>query len=360
MTDRVDMRSIISEILRNGKIDGFIPMDEIKRVQLDYELTDEVVEDILQKIRAANIDLVESNEEEIVEDETGKNRSAKESDGHLTEVDPLKAYFREVSKFPTLTKEEVFALAYRMRDGDPRAREKLIESNLRLVINIAKHYRSYGVPFLDLIQEGNVGLIRAVEKFDPSLGYRFSTYATWWIKFGIRKALSDQGKMIRIPNYIVSNVSSINRTRNKFYQEHGREATPKELSKLTGITLGKVKDMLTLIQEPLSLEMTIDNDRETRLLDFVSDDTEDSDPSRAIQLKEFRYHFDKMMSVLGERERRIINMRYGFDGEKKSTFAEIGREFGITRERVRQLEAKAILKLRKTEHFKEVKGFFES
>lgn len=359
MTDRVDMRSIISEILRNGKIDGFIPLDEIKRVQSDYDLTDEAVEDILQKLRAANIDLVESNEEEIIEEETGKNRSTQESDGQPTEVDPLKAYFREVSKSPTLTKEEVFALAYRMREGDPRAREKLIEANLRLVINIAKHYRNYGVPFLDLIQEGNVGLIRAVEKFDPSLGYRFSTYATWWIKFGVRKALSDQGKTIRIPTYMVSNVTSLNRVRNQFYQEHGRDATSKELSKITRISLSKVKDMLTLIQEPLSLEMTIDNDRETRLLDFISDDTEGSDPSQAIQLKEFRYHFDKMMSVLGERERKIINMRYGLDGGRKYTFAEIGREFGITRERVRQLEAKAILKLRKTEHFKEVKSFFE-
>lgn len=359
MTDSVDIRSIINEILRNGKIDGFIPLDEIKRVQADYDLSDSKVEELLQKLRAANIDLVESNEEEIIEEETGKSSSKNESREQPVEVDPLKAYFREISQYPTLTKEEVFELAYRMRDGDPRAREKLINSNLRLVINIAKHYRSYGVPFLDLIQEGNVGLIRAVEKFDPSLNYHFSTYATWWIKFGIRKALSDQGKMIRIPTYIVSNVTSLNRVRNQFYQEHGREATAKELSKLTGISLTKVKDMLTLIQEPLSLEMSIDNDRETKLLDFISDDSIDNDPSTAIQMKEFRYYFEKMISVLNDRERIIITMRYGIGSDKKYTFAEIGRRLGVTRERARQLEAKAILKLRKTEYFKEIQGFFE-
>jgi len=359
MTDSVDMRSVISEILRNGKIDGFIPLDELARVQTDYDLSDEKVEEIKQKIIAANIDLVESNEEEIDEEKSDKNSSPMESDGQHTYVDPLKAYFREVSKLPTLTKEEVFDLAFRMRDGDPRAREKLINANLRLVINIAKHYRNYGVPFSDLIQEGNVGLIRAVEKFDPTLGYRFSTYATWWIKFGVRKALSDQGKTIRIPNYMVSNVTALNRVRNQFYQEHGRDATAKELSKITGISLQKVKDMLTLIQEPLSLEMSIDNDRETKLMDFISDDTFEADPSSAIQMKEFRLHFEKMMSVLNERERKIIIMRYGFNSKKKTTFAEIGRQLGVTRERARQLEAKAILKLRRTEHFKEIQNFFE-
>lgn len=168
MTDSVDMRSIISEILRNGKIDGFIPMDEIKRVQSDYDLSNEKVEEILQKIRAANIDLIESDEDELIEEETGKNSSETEPKGQSIPVDPTKAYFHEIRQLPTLTKDEMFALAYRMRDGDPRAREKLIEANLRLVINIAKHYRNYGVPFLDLIQEGNIGLIRAVEKFDPS------------------------------------------------------------------------------------------------------------------------------------------------------------------------------------------------
>ncbi len=358
MTDSVDMRSIISEILRNGKIDGFIPLDELERVKQDYDLPDTKIEEIKQKIRAANIDLIESNEEEIDEEETDKNSSQDYLEGQLA-VDPLKAYFRELRNVPTLTHEEVLELATRMHKGDARARERLIEGNLRLVVNIAKHYKDYGVPFLDLIQEGNIGLIRAVEKFDPTLNYRFSTYATWWIKFSVRKAITDQGKLIRIPTYIVSNITRLNRIRNQVYQEHGREATAKELSKITGIALGKVKDMLTLVQEPLSLEMTMDNDRDTRLMDFVADDSYDADPSNACQMKELHFHFEQMMTVLNERERQIINMRYGFDGEKKATFADIGKLLGVTRERARQLEAKAILKLRRTEHFKEVQCFFE-
>lgn len=360
MTDSVDMRSIISEILRNGKIDGFIPLDELIRIQEEYNLSEQKIEEIKQKIIAANIDLIESNEEEIIAQETDKSSSKDEMDGQCDSVDPLKAYFREVSKIPLLSTEQVFELAYRMRDGDPRAREKLIEANLRLVINIAKHYRNYGVPFLDLIQEGNIGLMRAVEKFDPTLNFRFSTYATWWIKFGIRKALSEQGKMIRVPTYIISNVTNLNRVRNRFYQEHGREATPKELAALTDLSVSRVKEMMTLIQEPLSMDMTIDNDRDTTLADFISDDSQDADPSHACQVKDFRIHYEKMMRVLNERDRLIINMRYGFDGEKKHSFAEIGRHFGITRERARQLEAKAILKLRRTEHFKELQQFFDT
>ena len=360
MTDSVDMRSIISEILRNGKIDGFIPLDELIRIQEEYNLSEQKIEEIKQKILAANIDLIESNEEEIIEQETDKSSSKDEMDRQYDSVDPLKAYFREVSKIPLLSTEQVFELAYRMRDGDPRAREKLIEANLRLVINIAKHYRNYGVPFLDLIQEGNIGLMRAVEKFDPTLNFRFSTYATWWIKFGIRKALSEQGKMIRVPTYIISNVTNLNRVRNRFYQEHGREATPKELAALTDLSVSRVKEMMTLIQEPLSMDMTIDNDRDTTLADFISDDSQDADPSHACQMKDFRIHYEKMMRVLNERDRLIINMRYGFDGEKKHSFAEIGRHFGITRERARQLEAKAILKLRRTEHFKELQQFFDT
>lgn len=359
MTDSVDMRSIISEILRNGKIDGFIPLDELAQVKADYNLSNSKIEEIKQKIRAANIDLIESNEEEIFEKETDENSSQMNFEDQQLAVDPLKAYFREVSQIPLLTPDEVFDLAYRMQSGDLYAREKLIKSNLRLVINIAKHYRDYGVPFLDLIQEGNIGLIRAVEKFNPSFHYRFSTYATWWIKFAIRKALNDQGKLIRIPAYISANVNNLNKIRSQFYQDSGREATAKELSEITGISLNKVKEMLTLIQEPLSLDMTTDNKRNTKIMDFIADDSYDADPDNAYFLKELRYHFEQMMNVLNERERIIVTMRYGLDGDKKSTFADIGRKLGITRERARQLEAKAILKLRRTDHFKEVQSFFD-
>lgn len=360
MTDSVDMRSIISEILRNGKIDGFIPLDELERVKADYNLSNSEIEEIKQKICAANIDLIESNEEEIFEKETDKNSSQMDFEDQQISTDPLKAYFREVSHIPLLTPEEVFELAYRMHEGDLNAREKLIESNLRLVINIAKHYKNYGVPFLDLIQEGNIGLMRAVEKFNPSYNYRFSTYATWWIKFAIRKALSDQGKLIRIPNYISANVNNLNKIRSQFYQNNGREASAKELSEITNISLKKIKEILNLIQEPLSLDMTTDNERNTRIMDFIADDSYDTNPSDACFISELYYHFGQMMNILNERERIIITMRYGINGDKKSTFANIGRQLGITRERARQLEAKAILKLRRTDHFKEVQHFFDN
>ncbi len=359
MTDSVDIRSIISEILRNGKIDGFIPLDELERVKQDYDLSDEKIEEIKRKIRAANIDLIESNEEEFNEEETDKNSSQKDSQGKQEIVNPLTEYFRELRKIPVLTHEEVLELSTRMHEGDPRAREKLITCNLRLVVSIAVNYKDYGVPLLDLIQEGNIGLIRAVEKFNPTLNYRFSTYATWWIKFSIRKGIAENSRVIRVPPYAISNQAKFNRVREQFYQEHGRKATAKELAEITGSQLSKVKEMLGMTQEPLSLEMTMDNDRNTRIIDFVADDAVDSNPSVSLDIKELRYNFEQMMTVLNEREKLIINLRYGFEGEKRKTFSEIGKMLGITRERARQLESKAILKLRRTEQFKEVQSFFE-
>lgn len=362
MTDCVDMRSITSELLRQGKIDGFVPYDELRQIKADYDLSDEKYEEIKHKLITANIDLVESPENDEFEKDTDENSSKKkvQSQHDTFEADSTRAYFRQIAKIPLLKSEEVFDLSYRMHAGDAKARDKLIESNLRLVVSIAKHYRNFGLPYLDLIQEGNLGLIRAVEKFDPSRQLRFSTYATWWIKFTIRRALADQGRLIRIPNYIVANLSSLSKLRNQFFQEHGREATPRELSKISGLGISKVKDILTIIQEPLSLEATVDDERKTTIMDFVADDSPSSNPQQTFTDKEFAHHFEQMLSILNERERIVIRLRYGFDGDKKETLEEVGKKLNITRERVRQIEAQAILKMKHSEHFQMVASLFEA
>ncbi len=361
MTDKVDMRGIINELLRQGKIDGFLPKDELERIRTDYEMSDEKFEEVLLKIKAASIDLVESPEDDEYEkDDTDETKPQASRNQTTYEDDSLRAYFREIAKIPLLTHEEVCLLSEKMHQGSSYARNKLIESNLKLVASIAKHYRNLGLPYLDLIQEGNLGLIRAVEKFDPLRGLRFSTYATWWIKFTVRRALADQGRLIRLPNYVITNMSKVSKLQGQFFQEHGREATPRELSQLTGLSVYKIKDILSIIQEPLALEYVIDEERKTTIMDFVADDFPSNNPEESYICTIRSDKFKEMLSVLNERESMIIKMRYGFETGKKATLEAVGAELGITRERVRQIEAKALLKMKRSEYFQEVAKLFES
>ncbi len=337
MTDKVDMRGIINELLRQGRIDGFIPLDELQRICKEYSLSTEKFEEVKLKIQAANIDLVESHEnDEYEQDDTDAAKSSPPKEENAYEADSLRAYFHQIAKIPLLTHEQVCELSLKMRDGDRRARDKLIESNLRLVVSIAKHYRTFGLPYLDLIQEGNMGLIRAVEKFDPN-----------------------RGRMIRIPNYIIANISKISRIRGQFFQDNGREPSLKELSVLSHMPEAKVKEVLSIIQEPLALETVVDSERQTTIMDFVADDSPSSNPSDSYFDTVRMRKFEELLTLLNEREAIIIRMRYGFDTGEKATLETVGNVLGITRERVRQLEAKAILKLRRSDLFQEVSNLFE-
>ena len=360
MTDKVDMRGIINELLRQGKIDGFIPVDELNRIRSEYQMTDEKYEEVLLKIQAACIDLVESSEDDEYEkEETDETEPQTKRNQSTYEEDSLKAYFHEIAQIPLLTHEEVCVLSEKMHHGSSYAREKLIESNLRLVVSIAKHYRNLGLPYLDLIQEGNLGLIKAVEKFDPSRGLRFSTYATWWIKFTVRRALADQGRLIRLPNYVISNLSKVSRIKGQFFQERGREPTVKELAERLSLPLYKVKEILNIIQEPMALETTVDEESKTTLMDFVSDDSIASNPEVAFLDAVRTDKFQKMLSVLNERELLIIRLRYGFDTGEKATLEEVGQKLHVSRERIRQIEAKALLKMNRSDVFSEVAKLFE-
>lgn len=356
MPDSVDMRSIVNEVLRQASFDGFISLYELQQLQRDYNIDDKMFEEIKLKILAANIDLIDSNEKEVFEDDSDTTSS---ENNIPTQVSSLNSYLREIAHYPLLTKEQVYELAYKIKSGDLESRNKLVESNLRLVVNIAKYYRNCGVPFLDLIQEGNIGLIRAIEKFDPSFNCHFSTYATWWIKFTIRKAIGEHKRIIRIPAYLSTNITNFKRISTEFYQQYGREPTINELSKITKIPQHKIKEMLMVVKDPLSFDSIIDDERDTTIKDFVSVDTQKTDPFVILQLDDISVNFEQMLKILDKRELAIIKMRYGFDGTPKKTFSEIGKIFGITRERVRQIEAKAILKLRRSSQFKHIKNMID-
>ena len=364
MTENNGGATTLRELLAQGKQKGSLTTKEITDVLEELNFDAEQINGIYEELENLNIKIVDDYTADLDIDnliDLAETESADESydaDGMLAD-DSVKLYLKEIGRIPLLTTEEEIKLAERMANGDPAAKKRLSEANLRLVVSIAKKYVRRGMQFLDLIQEGNMGLIRAVEKFDPNRGLRFSTYATWWIKFTIRRALADQGRMIRIPNYIIANISKISRIRGQFFQDNGREPSLKELSVLSHMPEAKVKEVLSIIQEPLALETVVDSERQTTIMDFVADDSPSSNPSDSYFDTVRMRKFEELLTLLNEREAIIIRMRYGFDTGEKATLETVGNVLGITRERVRQLEAKAILKLRRSDLFQEVSNLFE-
>jgi RNA polymerase primary sigma factor len=265
-------------------------------------------------------------------------------------------YLKEIGKVPLLTSDEEVELAQRIADGDESARQRLAEANLRLVVSIAKRYVGRGMMFLDLIQEGNLGLIKAVEKFDYTKGYKFSTYATWWIRQAITRAIADQARTIRIPVHMVETINKVVRTSRQLLQELGREPSAEEIGKELDMAPEKVDEILKISQEPVSLETPIGEEEDSHLGDFIQDD-DASEPAEAASYQLLREQLVEVLSTLTPREEKVLRLRFGLEDGRTRTLEEVGREFNVTRERIRQIEAKALRKLRHPSRSKKLKDF---
>ena len=270
--------------------------------------------------------------------------------------DPVRMYLREIGKIPLLTYDQELDLAKRILKGDEAAKQKLAESNLRLVVSIAKKYVGRGMLFLDLIQEGNMGLIKAVEKFDYTKGYKFSTYATWWIRQAITRAIADQARTIRIPVHMVETINRLIRTSRQLLQQNGREPTPEEIAKEMDVSVERVLEIQKIAQDPVSLETPIGEEDDSHLGDFIQDEDSPS-PQDAASYTMLREQLDEVMSTLTPREAKVLRLRFGLDDGKARTLEEVGKEFQVTRERIRQIEAKALRKLRHPSRSKKLKEY---
>ena len=272
--------------------------------------------------------------------------------------DPVRMYLKEIGKVPLLTADEEIELAKRMENGDENAKKRLAEANLRLVVSIAKRYVGRGMLFLDLIQEGNLGLIKAVEKFDYRKGYKFSTYATWWIRQAITRAIADQARTIRIPVHMVETINKLIRVSRQLLQELGREPTPEEIAKEMNMSVDRVREILKISQEPVSLETPIGEEEDSHLGDFIQDDNVPV-PADAAAFTMLKEQLEEVLGTLTEREQKVLRLRFGLDDGRARTLEEVGKEFNVTRERIRQIEAKALRKLRHPSRSRKLKDYLD-
>ena len=302
------------------------------------------------------------NVQVTAEIEKGYEKTAEESENSFTErgnaEDPVRMYLKEIGRIPLLSSEEEIELANRMEEGDEEAKKKLSEANLRLTVSIAKRYSGRGMQFLDLIQEGNLGLIKAVEKFDYRKGYKFSTYATWWIRQSITRAIADQARTIRIPVHMVETMNRWNRTSRRLLQEYGREPTPEEIAEAMNLPVERVLEISKISQEPVSLETPIGEEEDSHLGDFIQDEHIPVPADEAAHTL-LREQLEKVMDTLSEREQKVLALRFGLEDGKPHTLEEVGLEFQVTRERIRQIEAKALRKLRHPTRSRKLRDFLE-
>ena len=357
-------KKAVGVLVKKGREQGFLTQEEILEVFPDAEKRVEELDTFYGKLITENIDVFESvTPDEMETGEKEQEKLEREIEiltklGGAESTDPVRQYLREIGRVPLLSAEDEIELAKRYEKLDKRAKDKLTESNLRLVVSIAKKYIGRGLSLLDLIQEGNQGLIRAVEKYDWRKGFKFSTYATWWIRQAITRAIADQARTIRIPVHMVETINKLYRTSRKLMQDLGREPTPEEIGDQLDLDADRVREIFKIAQEVTSLEAPVGEDQESILGDFIPDERELSPIDQASK-QLLKDHLDEVLSTLSDREARVLKLRFGLEGNKQMTLEEVGRVFGVTRERIRQIEAKALRKLKHPSRRKKLQDYLD-
>jgi RNA polymerase primary sigma factor len=354
MKDKSAKMQLVKKLIDKGKKSGTLTYKEIMDELEEIDISPEQIEKIYEVLESMGIEIMgDMQEAEVTEEEI--DLSVPEG---IAIDDPVRMYLKEIGKVPLLSPEEEISLANRIEAGDQVAKKKLAEANLRLVVSIAKRYVGRGMLFLDLIQEGNLGLIKAVEKFDYRKGFKFSTYATWWIRQAITRAIADQARTIRIPVHMVETINKLIRVSRQLLQELGREPVPEEVAKIMEMPVDKVREIMKIAQEPVSLETPIGEEEDSHLGDFIPDDDAPA-PAEAAAFTMLKEQLINVLDTLTPREEKVLRLRFGLDDGRARTLEEVGKEFNVTRERIRQIEAKALRKLRHPSRSKKLKDYLD-
>jgi len=363
-------KETVEKLIEKGKKRGMITYTEIMDALEDIDIDKDQIDEIYDHFATMGIDIVgdkEDSDDDIDIDESALEAEAEPEENIKDDTvllagvnidDPVRMYLKEIGKVPLLSGPEEISLAKRMGAGDDEAKKKLVEANLRLVVSIAKRYVGRGMLFLDLIQEGNLGLIKAVEKFDYKKGFKFSTYATWWIRQAITRAIADQARTIRIPVHMVETINKLIRVSRQLLQELGRDPKPEEIAAEMDLSEEKVREILKIAQEPVSLETPIGEEEDSHLGDFIPDEDAPA-PAEAAAFSLLREQLVEVLDTLTPREQKVLRLRFGLDDGRARTLEEVGKKFDVTRERIRQIEAKALRKLRHPSRSKKLKDYLE-
>ena len=349
-------------LVEKGKAAGKLTTQEIDAAMVEMDIDIEELDKLYETLESQNIEIVDdlssASMENFAVDIPKSLDIGGGDDKNLNVDDPVKVYLKEIGRVPLLTPEEEIELAIRIADNDQKAKQRLAEANLRLVVSIAKRYVGRGMQFLDLIQEGNLGLIKAVDKFDYTKGFKFSTYATWWIRQAITRAIADQARTIRIPVHMVETINKVKKTNSQLLHKNGRDPTAEEIAEELEMPVEKVREIMRVAQEPVSLETPIGEEEDSHLGDFIPDDDAPA-PADAASMLLLKEQLNEVLKTLTPREAKVLALRFGLEDGHPHTLEEVGSEFGVTRERIRQIEAKALRKLRHPSRSKRLKDFLD-